>query len=144
MIRLVYVSDAVRPMTSADLDQVLLEARAFNEEAGVTGLLVYAQQRFLQAMEGPPAAVEAAFAQAESSSKHRLLRQTRSTIAERRFPDWTMGFNEAAPAAVAEGILTPLIHAGLLSHQEAAATLLARFHQLTDPDAVVRDAVVSR
>jgi hypothetical protein len=144
MLSLVYLSDAVRPMSSSDLDQILLDARAFNADAGVTGLLVYAQQRFLQVIEGPAPAVEGAFAQAAGSSKHRLLRPTRASISQRRFPDWSMGFTEAAPSAVAEGILAPLISAGLLDHQEAASLLLARFQQLAGHDAVVRDAIISR
>jgi hypothetical protein len=144
MLTLVYASDAVRPMTPDDLEGILVSARAFNAAADVTGLLVYAQQRFFQALEGPPAAVESAYEQAAGSSRHRLLRPTRTTTTDdRQFPGWSMGFAEAAPFAVAQGILQPLIGAKILTHQQAAGVLLARFQQLTNADAVVLEAAVS-
>jgi hypothetical protein len=136
MLTLVYASDAVRPMTPEDLDQILISARAFNGDAGVTGLLVYAQQAFFQALEGPPAAVESAYARAATSTRHRLLRPVRTSTEHRQFPAWSMGFSEAAPFAVAHGILQPLIAADILSHQQAAGILVARFQQLRDAEAV--------
>ena len=131
---MVYLSDAVRPMSSPDLDAILRSARAFNESVGVTGLLVYAQQSFLQALEGDPDAVEQAFARTAASSQHRNLRCSPIySEPARRFPSWSMGFSEAAPTVVAEQLLRPLVEADKVSAGEVAGFLLARFSSLQLP-----------
>ncbi len=123
-------------MTSGDLDTILRSARAFNESIGVTGLLVYAQQSFLQALEGEREAVEQAFARTAAASQHRHLRATEIyTEPARRFPSWSMGFSEAAPTAVAEQLLRPLVEADKISSGEVAGFLLARFSSLQLPGA---------
>lgn len=131
MFRIVYVSEAVRRMDDGDLEQVLTSAREFNERCGVTGLLVYAHPSFLQVLEGDVEAVEAAYAAAAASGKHTNLRRTTvHASGERRFPQWSMGFEHAAPGDVVEALLTPLVEEGQISHAEVASVLLARFSQL--------------
>ncbi len=138
MHRLIYISDAVRPMTDADFEAILGPARSINADLEVTGLLVYAQQTFLQAVEGERDAVEQVYARAAASSRHRNLRRcTAEVVSSRYFPDWSMGFEHAAPSSVVQTLLAPLVAEGHLSHREAAGILLARFSLLgTDPGPV--------
>jgi hypothetical protein len=91
--RLVYASLAPAPVSSRDLMEILEVARFRNRKDGITGLLCYANKRFLQVLEGPPEAVCETF--------YRILRDTRHSeirlldfrhTASRRFDDWTMGF----------------------------------------------------
>ncbi|MGZ6793913.1 MAG: BLUF domain-containing protein [Mycobacteriales bacterium] len=134
MYRIVYVSDAVRPMSQEDLDGVLSAARAFNAGRGISGLLVYAQQSFLQVIEGDAESIELAYSRAAASHLHRNLRRTDVHVSGgRRFPQWSMGFDRAAPGDVVEALLTPLVEQGKLSHQEVAGILLARFSRLSVP-----------
>lgn len=134
MYRIVYVSDAVRPMTQEDLDTVLSAARAFNAGRNISGLLVYAQQSFLQVLEGDPASIELAYSRAAASPLHTNLRRTDVHVSGgRRFPQWSMGFDRAAPGDVVEALLAPLVEQGKLSHPEVAGILLARFSQLSVP-----------
>ena len=48
---LVYQSQATRPLETADLDALLLDARVNNQLANVTGTLIYGGQRFAQDLE---------------------------------------------------------------------------------------------
>jgi hypothetical protein len=143
--RIVYVSDAVRPMTDSDLEGILAGARTHNAGVGVSGLLVYAQQSFLQVLEGDPQAVEGAYERARASALHRNLRATSTHVSGgRRFPQWSMGFRHAAPGDVVEALLAPLVAEGRLEHQEAAGILLARFSALSLPEQPSPGVVTAR
>lgn len=125
---LVYVSDAVRPVTPDDLEAIAAPARTANAADGVTGLLVHAEGMYLQALEGTEAAVEAAYARALSSTRHRRLRRAPlREVRSRRCDGFEVGFAEAAPTHVATLLLEPLVSAGHLTHEQAAAVLLARW-----------------
>jgi hypothetical protein len=50
--RLVYASAASGPLFADRLDRILLHARAHNTRRGVTGILLFQESRFLQALEG--------------------------------------------------------------------------------------------
>lgn len=93
LARLVYASLAPAPVSSRDLMEILEVARFRNRKDGITGLLCYANKRFLQVLEGPPEVVCETF--------YRILRDTRHCeirlldfrhTANRLFDDWTMGF----------------------------------------------------
>ena len=43
-----YVSDAIEGIETSDIDQILQAAVGFNKVAGVTGVLMFDGQRFLQ------------------------------------------------------------------------------------------------
>ena len=49
-----YVSAAVKPLSAEEVDALLLDARAFNLKAGVTGVLLCHKTTFFQFFEGPP------------------------------------------------------------------------------------------
>jgi hypothetical protein len=89
----VYSSVATSPFTDADLAALLTVSRRNNAAAGITGMLLYRDGRFLQVLEGQPEAVEAAMARISADSGHR---QVRVLLAEmtpaRQFPEWTMGY----------------------------------------------------
>jgi hypothetical protein len=93
LARLVYASVAPAPASSRDLMDILEVARFRNRKAGITGLLCYANQRFLQVLEGPPEAVCETFYRLLRDSRHSEIRllDFRHT-AGRLFDDWTMGF----------------------------------------------------
>lgn len=132
MYRIVYLSDAVRPVTEQDVQEILEPTRTANAEIGVTGLLVHADQRFLQVLEGTEAAVEVAYERAARSRRHTKLRRT--PVYEggaRNFPDWSMGFERAAPRAVVEQLLEPLVRAGHITDADVRGILLARFAALS-------------
>lgn len=75
-------------------------SRRNNEENGVTGLLMYEDGNFMQALEGPPERVTATMERIHSDSRHRDVRVIVDFLhAERAFPQWDMGFElRAGPA----------------------------------------------
>lgn len=129
MYHIVYVSTATRPFTDADAELVLQDARAFNAEHDVTGLLVHTDfHGFLQVLEGEAESVEAAFRRAASSTRHEsVLRTPALHVPERVFSSWSMGFERALPGQVLERVLQPLVDHKLLSGSQVRAVLLQRW-----------------
>jgi len=93
MISLIYGSSTHRPMTEADLVEILKISRVNNRADNITGMLLYGGGNFLQVLEGPKAAVENRFAIIEQDERHRhIMVYSRTPISAREFPEWEMGF----------------------------------------------------
>lgn len=93
MIRLVYVSFATVPFEEKDLLHLLAKCRSNNTERDITGQLIYSEGTFLQVLEGPRDAVDATFARIRKDTRHQNVTLIeRSTIDERQFGEWSMGF----------------------------------------------------
>ncbi|WP_433673713.1 BLUF domain-containing protein [Microbacterium gorillae] len=104
LITLVYVSTASQPFRETALEQLLAEFRRFNTANEITGMLLFRDGRFIQVLEGERAAVEHLAERIGRDSRHHDMRILLSEpIAERSFPDWSMGYRsfrrgtEAAP-----------------------------------------------
>lgn len=93
MIRLVYLSFATVPFTQADLDDLLRTSRRNNARSGVTGMLLFRDGDFLQVLEGEEAPVRETFDRIEQDPRHDGVRVIdESSVAQREFNDWAMGF----------------------------------------------------
>lgn len=94
LISLVYVSFARHPMSEDDLRALLEECRTNNEKLNVTGMLLYRNGFFIQALEGDEEVVEKLYAEILKDPRHQnVLRVYTASIKARSFPSWTMGFN---------------------------------------------------
>lgn len=92
MIRLLYISTSRQMVTPDMLADVLRASRRNNLACDVTGLLVVGGKRFLQALEGPDAAVQTTFDRIHRDPRHfAVVQLARETIGERQFPGWSMG-----------------------------------------------------
>lgn len=92
---LIYMSRAAVPLPAAALVDLLRQAQAANREAGITGLLVYHEGRFMQVLEGEQAAVMATYGRILRDPRHREVHKlTERKIAARSFPVWSMAFQE--------------------------------------------------
>ena len=92
-IQLAYVSAATRPIDEAELAELLRVARCNNEKLGISGLLLYQDQSFIQVLEGPEAAVDATFSKIEADDRHEESRVIyRGTTDEAIFEGWSMGY----------------------------------------------------
>lgn len=90
MLQVVYVSTA-RTSAPADREAILAQARRNNRRDGITGLLYADAKRFLQALEGPDAAVEAAFARIQDDPRHRaMVVLSCRKVETREFGEWEM------------------------------------------------------
>lgn len=94
---LVYSSHATSAFAEAQLPDMLVRARAHNAEAGITGMLLYRQGRFIQFLEGPDRDVHALFEVIHSDPRHESVRVLLDEPIERRqFEEWTMGYEPSA------------------------------------------------
>lgn len=91
-----YVSSATPELaSSADMDALLLDARAFNRTCGVTGVLLHQSGNLLQYIEGPVDGVMAVYGRILKSRRHTgVIELLNQPIPQRFFQDWTMGFAE--------------------------------------------------
>ena len=91
LVRLLFASRAVDASPAA-IESIVASARQHNHDAGVTGIFVYGDGVFMQALEGGRAAVNALYATILRDARHQdvtLLHY--EEITERRFGGWTMG-----------------------------------------------------
>lgn len=92
LVRCLYASRVAAPLPAAILDQILLQSRRNNPQRGITGLLCFTSDVFVQVLEGGRDEVcdlYNAIVRDERHSKVRLLGY--EEIDERRFGNWTMG-----------------------------------------------------
>jgi hypothetical protein len=95
MEHVIYASVATRELEAPQLAEILEKARAANELAGLTGMLLHsdADGSFFQVLEGEPEAIDRLLHKLRADKRHSHLTVIiREPIAERAFADWTMGF----------------------------------------------------
>jgi len=92
LVRLLYASRPVAPLTTAVVDSILAQSRAHNPRLGITGVLCYSQDLFLQVLEGGRDEVCELYNTIVRDDRHDHVRiLSYEEIAERRFGNWTMG-----------------------------------------------------
>jgi hypothetical protein len=97
LMHCIYASAAIRQFETAELTALLQGAREHNDRAGLTGMLLYTEGSFFQALEGAPDAVEALYARIELDKRHKqVTRIVAEAIPSRSFADWTMGFSQVS------------------------------------------------
>ena len=88
---LTYTSRARLDLSARDLADIHQAARHLNVLDGITGLLVFDGNRFLQIVEGAEEAVDALLARIRRDPRHAAIEIRDERVVERRsFPDWSM------------------------------------------------------
>ena len=93
LIQRVYISRATRSMAADDLLALLEVSRRRNKREGITGLLVYHGETFMQVLEGEAARVGALYediVRDPRNGQNHVLYE--SNIAVREFGSWAMAF----------------------------------------------------
>ncbi len=132
MKRIIYCSQAAYDFPPEELTALLAKSRANNERAGLSGMLLYCSQSFLQVLEGDEAVLEAVYAHILADARHTNLRLLMSEeVPAPLFPDWTMGFEHVDDEDLAdelEGFTPaldyPLVNPDLVTNAGVAQTLL--------------------
>ena len=101
LYQIIYHSLATGPagMAPEALAELLRQARAYNQDHRLTGLLLYADRtkEFIQVLEGPRDEVETVYQHIARDTRHKHAFVLHEGLAEHRmFPDWRMGFAHAA------------------------------------------------
>jgi hypothetical protein len=92
LISICYASSAVRPLSEAAMTALLDDARAFNAEAGVTGVLLHDDGSFFQYFEGPSKGVGEVYSRIlKSRSHHHVIELLNDPVEGRAFSQWHMG-----------------------------------------------------
>jgi Sensors of blue-light using FAD len=93
---LLYCSEQVYEMDASDMLKLLFDARTFNREHGITGLLLHHGGRFMQLLEGEESDLRGLYDRIKADARHHdLVLEVDSPASERLFPGWSMGYAEA-------------------------------------------------
>lgn len=92
LVRCVYASRAAGTMEASLVDAILEESRKHNAANGITGILCYAGDTFIQVLEGGRDEVCELFNTIVRDQRHTQVRLlVYEEIGERKFSKWTMG-----------------------------------------------------
>lgn len=93
LVRLIYLSRVAAPLGPADLTAIQQAARDRNPARGITGLLAFNADHFVQALEGSREAVCDLYQRIACDPRHRdCVIQSFGEVGARSFDDWSMGF----------------------------------------------------
>ncbi len=102
---LVYSSNATGSVSETELRELLDVSRRANGRAGITGLLLYRNGRFVQFLEGPEDDVRALYRRISADPRHGGIRLLVDGHPQSRtFQDWSMGYE---PLATSDEPLPP-------------------------------------
>ncbi len=92
LVRLLYASRATEAVTPALIDAVLAASRQHNPTLGITGILCWGGDIFMQVIEGGRDTVNALYGAIVRDPRHRdVVLLHYEEVSERRFAGWTMG-----------------------------------------------------
>jgi Sensors of blue-light using FAD len=90
---IVYISSATMLCDDVRMAALLQSARTANKSLGITGVLLCAENKFIQCIEGRADAIASTWIRIRQSHLHGgILTLVDSPITERRFSEWEMGF----------------------------------------------------
>jgi hypothetical protein len=132
MKRIIYCSQATSDVSPEELVALLELSRDNNQAAGLSGMLLYCSQSFLQVLEGDEDALVATYARILADDRHTNLRMLMNAeVAAPMFPDWTMGFEHVDDEELADDLdgftaatEYPLVNPDLITNAGVAMTLL--------------------
>lgn len=97
MIQIAYMSTATQPMTTEQLIDLLQQSFKNNTASGVTGMMLYGNATFLQALEGEEQVVDELYQKIAKDQRHAsIVFLHRKTIERRQYSDWTMAFKRVS------------------------------------------------
>ena len=132
MLRIIYCSQATHDFSPEELVALLDLSRRNNERVGLSGMLLYCSQSFLQVLEGDAEALATAYARIDADPRHENVRVLfEGEVDAPLFPDWTMGFEHIDDEDLADELdgftpatEYPLVNPDLITNAGVAVTLL--------------------
>lgn len=99
MLRLTYVSRAADSLDSKQLTEILKQARINNTEKGITGILVFNKNYFLQCVEGSRIAINELLNALVADNRHHDLQIIEAReVNERIWGEWSMDYVSPNPS----------------------------------------------
>jgi hypothetical protein len=91
---IIYSSTPAKKSGAADIENILVTARAENKRYNVTGMLVCLPDNYIQLIEGPQATINQLYQNIEQDPRHyRVTILKHGALAQRYFPDWAMAYD---------------------------------------------------
>ncbi|SEP75042.1 Sensors of blue-light using FAD [Ectothiorhodospira magna] len=91
--QLVYISEYTGTDSKKDLQDILTQSRRLNPQSGITGMLLFIQDSFIQVLEGEREHVQQTYARIAKDPRHgRLDMLLEHDVPKRLFPDWSMAW----------------------------------------------------
>ena len=128
-----YVSSATAPLSALELRGLLEICVRNNAAFEVTGMLLYKDGNFMQVLEGEEPQVRRVHHKLARDPRHRgLITLLQGEMAERQFPNWSMGFRDLSGGATSlegynEFLNLPLTGQEFQSDPSKAQKLLLTF-----------------
>ncbi|WP_282126239.1 BLUF domain-containing protein [Marinifilum flexuosum] len=95
LIHIVYVSFSRNQLSELKLDELLSEIRPKNLANGVTGLLLYNDEIFIQVIEGELNTIRTLYDLLQKDKRHtNIVKILEERIDQRSFPNWSMGYQK--------------------------------------------------
>lgn len=93
MFQLIYASRVRADIKAHELEDLIRQARENNAAHGITGLLLFNGQTFVQILEGDEADVRRLFRDIDRDPRHdNVTVLSEGSVDHRIFPSWRMGF----------------------------------------------------
>ena len=133
MFSLTYVSSAVTPFSPRQLRDLLAVCRENNRRRDITGMLLYKDGNFMQALEGDEEAVLGLHTIIAGDPRHRgLITLLQGPTQDRQFARWSMGFQDLSgdagrPEGYDEILNVPFTGKEFTSNPNKAQKLLMTF-----------------
>lgn len=122
--QLIYISAANRDFSEQELEELLAKARANNASLGITGMLLFHEGSFIQALEGPKDKVQALYEKIAEDDRHtETVVLYKGDQEEPDFESWSMGFyrSNQSSAENLEGFHNFLASGFRGNHRETAS-----------------------
>jgi hypothetical protein len=92
LVRLLYASRAAQAVTQSTIDSIMQQSRVHNPAQGITGILCYGGDVYMQVLEGGRSPVNALYNRIVTDARHQQVMLLHyEEVGERRFAGWTMG-----------------------------------------------------
>jgi hypothetical protein len=127
---LVYVSTAKKLVSDAELLDLLQTVRIKNAKYNVTGMLLYSEGTFIQALEGEKEDLYKIYNTIQLDSRHRnIILMITGMVEERIFPKWSMAFASVNADVLKhiEGYLNPASKNFIADNKHATVSMLKTF-----------------
>lgn len=134
LIELIYYSYPLRSFREADIYQMLAQIRPKNQAMDVSGMLLYANEQFLQVIEGRRKDVNSVFQSISHDARHYdvNLVSVRS-IQKRTFDQWDMAFSGGDDVLHLSGQENKAnLNVKILSPEECLSLLLNQYRILQE------------
>lgn len=130
LAHLLYTSKQTGTIAETDLQDILTVARHRNEAEGVTGMLLADDTSFLQLLEGDRKAIQRVYDSITRDSRHHDLHVLmEDDLADRMFPNWSMGYARTCGIQQFKWVDRQLKRGRRKSRRELAYRLLSLFRR---------------